>query len=116
MSRKLALLWGALATAPLLYKCLYVVAALNTVAPGGVATPEDIARLQRLHAVEIAMNVLALGLVVSFLVYVFRSEHVPSNRKALWAVVLFLGNILAMPVFWYLCVWRPVTERDDRSE
>ena len=26
--------------------------------------------------------------------------------KALWAIVLFLGNIFAMPVYWYLYIWK----------
>lgn len=49
---------------------------------------------------------LILGLTVFYMVNVFRNERVDKDKKVLWAVVLFLGNIVAMPVYWYLYIWR----------
>jgi hypothetical protein len=31
---------------------------------------------------------------------------VPNDKKALWAAVLFFGNMVALPVYWYLYIWR----------
>ena len=56
-----------------------------------------------LHFVTI---LLTFGLVAFYLVYLFRTEIVPKDKKALWAAVLFLGNMVAMPVFWFLYIWR----------
>ncbi len=42
---------------------------------------------------------LMLGLTVFYIVHVFRTDRVPADKKALWAVVLFLGNLLAMPFY-----------------
>jgi hypothetical protein len=36
---------------------------------------------------------------------VFRTDRVPADKKALWAVVLFLGNFFAMPFYWYFYIW-----------
>ena len=47
-----------------------------------------------------------LALLVFYIVHVFKSDRVPQDQKALWAVVLFLGNAIAMPVYWYLYIWR----------
>jgi hypothetical protein len=46
------------------------------------------------------------ALTAVYLVYLFRTDRVRQDKKALWAVVLFLGNAFAFPVFWYLYVWR----------
>jgi hypothetical protein len=54
-------------------------------------------------------------LVASYVIYVFKTRHVPSDKKALWAAVLFFGNIFAMPVFWFLYVWRPLQPSQDAA-
>ena len=51
-----------------------------------------------------------LGLMVFYMINVFRNERVEKDKKVLWAVVLFLGNMLAMPVYWYLYIWREPDE------
>ncbi len=51
-----------------------------------------------------------VGLIACYLVYLFKTDRVAQDKKALWAVVLLLGNIGAMPVFWYLYIWRETEE------
>ncbi len=36
-----------------------------------------------------------------------RSPHVPNPRRGRWVALLVIGNMFAMPVFWYLYIWRP---------
>jgi hypothetical protein len=43
---------------------------------------------------------------ILYVVYLFKTDRVPVEQKALWATVIILGHMLAMPVFWYLHVWR----------
>ncbi len=47
------------------------------------------------------------GLLLYYICNVFANPAVPDQKRALWAVVLFLGNFIAMPVYWYLYVWSP---------
>jgi hypothetical protein len=47
-----------------------------------------------------------MGLIVIYILHLFKTDRVPKDQKALWAVVIFLGNMLAMPVYWYLYIWR----------
>lgn len=35
------------------------------------------------------------------IVHCFTTERVPRKQKTLWAVVRFLGSILAMQIYWY---------------
>jgi len=47
-----------------------------------------------------------LALLVIYIMHVFKTDSVPQDKKALWAVVLFLGNMIAMPIYWYLYIWK----------
>ena len=69
--------------------------------PGGDG-PVPFRVLFVLHALCI---VWIWGLLAFYLAFLFKSPAVPKDQKVLWAVVLFLMNALAMPVFWYLYVW-----------
>ena len=50
--------------------------------------------------------VVIMGLIAFYIVNVFRNDRVKKDMKVLWAVVIFMGGPMAMPVYWYLYVWR----------
>ena len=43
---------------------------------------------------------IVMALMVFYIVNVFKNERVDKDQKVLWAVVLFMGNMIAMPVYW----------------
>jgi hypothetical protein len=45
------------------------------------------------------------ALLVFYLIHLFKTARVLKDQKVLWAVVLFMGNMIAMPVYWYLYIW-----------
>ena len=47
-----------------------------------------------------------MALTIFYIVDVFRNNRVDKDKKVLWAVVLFMGNIIAMPIYWYLYIWK----------
>lgn len=49
---------------------------------------------------------LTLGLTIFYIVNVFKNERVDKDKKTLWAVVIFMGSVFAMPIYWYLYIWR----------
>ena len=46
------------------------------------------------------------ALTTFYIVYLFRTDRIAQDQKALWAIVLFFGNIIAFPIFWYLYIWK----------
>jgi hypothetical protein len=50
-----------------------------------------------------------MGLTIFYIVNVFRNDRVDKDKKVLWAVVIFMGNMIAMPIYWYLYIWREAT-------
>lgn len=47
-----------------------------------------------------------MGLTVFYMVNVFRNDRVDKDKKVLWAVVIFMGSMFALPIYWYLYIWK----------
>jgi hypothetical protein len=59
-----------------------------------------------LMALHIFTILLVFILIAIYIVHIFRTDAVSQDKKALWAVVIFLGHVFAMPVYWYLYIWK----------
>ena len=53
-----------------------------------------------------ASILISFALIGFYIAHIFKSNKIDKDKKALWAVVIFLGNIMAMPVYWYLYIWK----------
>ena len=106
MNRSAAILLAIATALPIVYM-FYFIAAFDSMS--GQMTQEEMqAKFDLLFRLHLGTMALIGGLLIVYIVYLFRTEHVPKDKKALWAVVLFMGNILSMPVFWFLYVWKPL--------
>lgn len=56
------------------------------------------------------LKMLEIIILIIYVRYLFKTDRVAQDKKTLWAVILFLGNMIAIPVFWYLHMWRPANE------
>jgi hypothetical protein len=108
LNRPVALLVALLTLAPWGYFVFFfshVMATFSTF-PNATQPPDhvfqDFNTIFRLHMMAMALILL---LMAFYIVHLFRTDRVPNDKKALWAVVLFLGSLLAMPVYWYLYIW-----------
>jgi hypothetical protein len=121
LSRPLALLVGVLTLWPVVYLLLFfgfVATSFLWVAwtdgPTAGHSPVLPLAVSLLFGAHFATILLMFVLIAFYIAYLFKTDRVPQDKKALWAVVLFLGNMLTMPVFFYLYVWpshRPTTSR-----
>jgi hypothetical protein len=74
----------------------------NSQAKVGGELPSGVIAIFVLHGITIVW----LWVLLAIYIYnVFHNDRVGKDKKALWAVVLFLGNMIAMPIYWYLYVW-----------
>ena len=98
---------GLLTLWPFAYLILFFFVIVSTIvfAPGtGEAGPPPlIALILPLHLLTM---LLVMALMVFYIVNVFKNNRVDKDKKVLWAVVLFLGSMLAMPVYWYIYIWK----------
>lgn len=56
-----------------------------------------------LHLITIT---IMLGLMIFYIVHLFKSPRVAPDKKILWLILLLLAGMFSMPVFFYLYVWR----------
>jgi hypothetical protein len=56
-------------------------------------------------AVHMGMMMVMFALLAFYIVFLFKTNAVRTEMKALWAIVLFFGGPIAMPIFWYLYIW-----------
>src|SRR6266851_4214923 len=47
-----------------------------------------------------------VGLGCFYIYHLFKNDLIDQDKKALWAVILLMGNMISMPVYWYLYIWR----------
>ncbi len=57
---------------------------------------------------NLAVTVVAATWLVctAFVIYALRTSAVPVGKRGLWVAVIILGNIFALPPFWFWYVWR----------
>ena len=112
MSKGLKLLLGAATLWPLLYTGIFAgfwLSMMLRMFSGQspvAAVPVSIGGMGTLFGLHCLTMVWMAALLVVYISDLFRNPRVRPEQKALWAVVLFLGNIIAMPVYWSLYIWR----------
>lgn len=110
LSRPIKLLLGLLTLWPMVYMFLFMAFVLTTIiwaelGRGARHTSGFPVGILLLFSAHVGTILLVSALAVFYVVYLVKTDRVPEDKKALWAAVIFLGNMLAMPVFFYLYVW-----------
>ena len=109
MTRGKAIALAVFTVWPFVYMILFVfvvVGLMITEALSGGRSAGPPAALLIIFPLHFLTMVEICALIVVYIIHLFKTDRVAPDKKALWAVVLFLGNMLAMPVYWYLYIWR----------
>jgi hypothetical protein len=110
-SRFATVLISVLTVWPLIYLCLFIgfmtysFTAAHSTANQDTAVPALFAYVFVLHLLTM---LLIFVLMTIYIVHVFRTDLIPNDKKVLWVVVIFFGSFIAMPIYWYLYMWRPL--------
>ena len=109
MTKPAKIFLGVLTIWPVLYIFIFIFTVISMVftmqePPDQSSTiPAAFLLIFLLHLLTMFMVVV---LLIVYIMNVFKNDRVDKDKKALWAVILFMGNIFAMPVYWYLYIWR----------
>ncbi len=115
MTKGKAITLGIFSVWPILYMILFmgtiIIMMASTLAghPPGNGQQKIMMAILPLHLFTIFE---IFGLVAIYLFYLFKTDVVAQDKKALWAVVIFLGNMISMPIFWYLYIWKISKENE----
>jgi hypothetical protein len=50
--------------------------------------------------------IAAAVLIVAAMIHVMVTNRLDAEAKGVWLLILFIGNIVILPLYWYLNVWR----------
>ena len=111
MKKSNKIILGILTTWPILYMFIFMgyiffsfFLSINSSNPNDIMP--DFFIIFILHFFTIFMS---MGLLIYYVINIFKNDRVKSDQKALWAIILFVGNMIAMPVYFYLFIWKEPT-------
>ena len=52
-------------------------------------------------SLRLILGVSGLLMVALFIHHVIRTDAVPTEKRGLWVMILLVGNIFALPFFWF---------------
>ena len=113
LSRSAKVLIGALTLWPILHIFIFMWSVAVSFGAGPSQGPDE--WFKWLMILHLGTMVVILALITFYIVELFRTERVREDRKALWAVVLFLGNMISMPIFFWLYIWPDTSPRSQEG-
>ena len=63
--------------------------------------PKELLAGKCLAHVQICTLLWIIGLLAFYLVHLFRAKIVDGEKRMLWAIVLLIGNVITIPIYWY---------------
>lgn len=107
-SRTTTILLGILTVWPFLYFLLFIGVLFFGFASTSITALDrpsfDIFRL--IMPLHLLTMLLMFTLTAVYIIHAFRTDRIAEDKRVLWVVVLFLGNMMAFPIYWYLYLWR----------
>ncbi len=61
---------------------------------------------------------IGFALLAYYIVHIFRNERLDKRSALGWLLGMWMGNFMAMPVYWFLHIWKepPPEDGEDSSE
>ena len=50
--------------------------------------------------------ILIFALVITYIIIIIKNDRIVKETKILWVVMTVWGNMLTMPIYWCLHIWR----------
>lgn len=101
-------LLGALTLWPPLYLVLFLVVILIATVQGD-GDPDDAGFLipfSVLMGLHIGTMLLIIALLIVYIRDAYSNPRIDDNKRTFWAIVLFMGNMIAMPIYWWVYLRR----------
>jgi hypothetical protein len=107
LSKNKKILVGLLTLWPILYMFIFMALMVSTMAIAMRTHQQEPPKIFFIMFALHFFTIIYMFCLIGFYVYyIFKTDRVAKDKKALWAVVIFLGNMFAMPVFWFWYIWK----------
>jgi len=113
MTKKKAIILGIFTILPILYFFTFMafwVKMFTSINSGG---PERIHSLfYIIFPIHFAIMIEIIVLLVIYIKDVFKNTYLEESKKTLWVIILFFGNAIAMPIYWYINIWKHIINKN----
>ena len=101
-SRPAAYLIAVLSIWPIVYFVLFMAFAVFSFAmiTGTPSGRPPVALFRYIFPLHFLTMLLMFALTAVYVIHVFKSDQLPSDRRIMWVIVLLFGNIVAFPIYW----------------
>ena len=105
-SKPVAYLLAVLTVWPPIYFVLFLgVMAMSFASFGSHSgSPPDGDLFMYIFPLHVLTMLLMFALTAVYVVHAFRSDELAPDKRMIWVVILFFGNVMAFPVYWWLYI------------
>ena len=104
MKKMIILILGLFSIWPLFYIAFFIISSFTNI--GQRVDQSNSALDPTIQILFFLTMAITYIIMILYIVFLFRTDRIKGDRRALWAVVIFFGNIIALPIFWYLYFFR----------
>ena len=105
--RPTVVLIGLLSLWPILYMCLFMVFFAYTFTSMQSQNANHVPLMFKIiFPLHLLTMLLMFALITLYVVHAYRTDRVEADKRVLWVVILFFGNMIAFPIYWYLYMWK----------
>ena len=73
-----------------------------------VTANDIISHVNRMELWGTIFTIWIVATLTFYLAYLFKTDYVSTKERQFWTVALIIGNIVAMPIFWYRYMWQTI--------
>lgn len=107
MNKPLKIFLGLLTLLPWLYMVYFVQFAFKFLDANSVE--ESDALFEQMLTPHVLVTTMSLILLAIFIVHIVKNNQLDETKKLIWVLVVLFGNMIGMPVYWYMHIWRNTT-------
>ena len=59
---------------------------------------------------------LSLGLFVFYIVHIVQNSFLDTEKRILWITVVFFTHAVAIPIYWYIHIWKNKPAKENKAD
>ena len=93
---------GIASIIPLLYVVLFILFVIinQNGLDGSITLPRYFLEL------HLSVALFMIFELIFFIIHVFRNKEMTTDRKILWAILLYIGSIITFPLYWFNNIYK----------
>lgn len=74
--------------------------------PSGIGSPDMFSIVPFIFFFHILTIIISLLLPILYIILALKNERIKSDMRIIWVLIILFGGMIAMPIYWYLYVWK----------